>query len=416
VLTTQSAKRFLTLFDQSLSNFTNFVAVIIMARSLSAIDFGVVSTLIAGGMMAIGIGRGLIGEPALTRITAHNTEDVAPLSAALTIGVIASALCLVLAALLGPTYATGLLVLALIAPILVTQDSFRFVAIAKGRPLIACVSDMTWLVAMIALFAVTNIDARLTVADSVGIFGLSCLAGLIVIVVWDGQARRWAPPRRWFMHTRDLGGYYVADYIARNATPNVILVAVAGIAGLAQAGGLKAASSLFGPIRVLLWSAVLSFVPALRVRVLARENILRQVRLISLALTALAVLIGLALFAIPTHYGRLLFGATWPAAHPLVIPLTVFTAAMAWNGGTAVGFRANEAARESTKVRVVQEIALIVLGIGGAFIDGAKGGAWGLSLGAILSCLLWEFQLSRTIKTAPEPDGTVIPPSLPPLT
>lgn len=391
-----AVQRALSLADQAVSSLTNFVAVVLMARHLSAVEFGLVSTLMAAIMLMIGLGRGFIGEPALTRLSPSGDGALAPLSAALLLGALSTAAAVAAALALAPGPRAAVLWLGVFAPVFVGQDALRFVNIARAHAGYVLISDTAWLITSSALYIWLGHSYRLTPAGCVAIFGLGCLIGLSILIPLAGRSQlRMISPAHWFRQTSGLGGYYAADYVARNVAPSLVLLAVAGMAGLAQAGGLRAAQALFGPVRVLLWSAVLAFVPSLRGRVLSGEAIRRTLRLLSVSLVAATVAVGAALAVLPTRAGSQLFGATWPQAHKVILPLTVLTAALAWNGATAVGFRAHEAARAGVRVRMVQEAGSVIGGVIGAWFGGAEGGAWGLATAAVLASVLWEIELNR---------------------
>ncbi len=67
------------------------------------------------------------------------------------------------------------------------------------------------------------------------------------------------------------------------------------------------------------------------------------------------------------------------------------------NAGAFAILRALAAANRGLGVRLVSSVALIVCGVGGAFLGGASGAAWGLAGASFCTLLLWWYQANRAI-------------------
>jgi hypothetical protein len=67
------------------------------------------------------------------------------------------------------------------------------------------------------------------------------------------------------------------------------------------------------------------------------------------------------------------------------------------NAGAFAILRALTAASRGLRVRLVSSIILIVTGVGGAFLEGPKGAAWGLAIASFITLLLWWHEASRAI-------------------
>lgn len=392
----EHAQHLLSLGDQGLSSLTNFIAMVLMARIFSPTEFGLAAMLVTAAMIMIGVGRGMTGEPALTRVTRAGSA-AEPASAALAVGIVAGGVLVAAFIPFGPTYTYGALVLGVSAPLLLAQDSLRFAVIARRRAELACVSDGLWLVSLVLAFSVTERLTTMSVPVALTVFAASCGCGLLPFWPLIRSARS-ARPSAWFRRTKDLGSYYTLDFLARTGASSATVFLVAALSGLTAAGGLRAGQSLFGPVRVLIWSASLAFVPAFRQHIVASRSVASRIRCVSAGLAGASVLIGVVALLMPPSTGRLLLGGTWAATRPVVLPLTVVTAAFAWSAGSAVGLRAYEAAKESMTTRIIQGVLTVPAGAVGAVLAGARGGAWGLAIAALLSGAVWELRFRSVLR------------------
>jgi fucose permease len=80
-----------------------------------------------------------------------------------------------------------------------------------------------------------------------------------------------------------------------------------------------------------------------------------------------------------------------------MVPVILLQAFGASNAGAFAIIRALAAATRGLRVRLVSSVILIVAGIGGAFLGGAKGAAWGLATASFCTLLLWWHEAHRAI-------------------
>ena len=135
--------------DQGVSGLSNVVVSVFVARSLSESEFGAFSVAAIVAMLTMGVSRALIGEPLLSRFSAVAAEVRARLvpdmlGAALVVSVVVAAVVAVVGAVLGGQAGTALLALALVLPLIVVQDTWRY-AFIVDRPAAALGVDVVWL-------------------------------------------------------------------------------------------------------------------------------------------------------------------------------------------------------------------------------------------------------------------------------
>jgi hypothetical protein len=118
---------------------------------------------------------------------------------------------------------------------------------------------------------------------------------------------------------------------------------------------------------------------------------------LAFALGSLTLLWGSLAVFLPDDVGRALLGSTWPAAHAILVPMTLVFMTQSAAAAASVGLRAVAAAQRSLRASAMGS-TLIVLGgtLGGAF--GAAGAAWGLALmGAMQAAFFWrQFNVALT--------------------
>jgi O-antigen/teichoic acid export membrane protein len=159
------------------------------------------------------------------------------------------------------------------------------------------------------------------------------------------------------------------------------VLVLGALAGLAQAGGYRAAQSLFGPIIVLMLGVRTAALPELMRRSRdSQQQALRAATTITAAIAVLAALWGASLLFLPDSWGEQILGPTWLTASAIIGLVTVDKACSAIGWGAALRLRVLLRPRVSFVVRVVATVAAVVVAVVGAALDGA----WGVALGSAL--------------------------------
>jgi O-antigen/teichoic acid export membrane protein len=396
--------------DQALSSLTNFALGITVARTVGPADFGAFSLAFATYVMVMGVSNALAAQPLVIRFSTVSEErwrsgTRSATGAALLLGLLTGAVCVVAGLLLDGALGRAFLGLGIALPGLLLQDTWRFAFFAAARGGAAFTNDAVWAAVLLPLLAVLAFSGVEDVLWFVLAWGLAGGAGALV-GIWQArlvpEPRAW---RRWWHVQRDLSRSFIGEFLASTGSKEVALFGVGGVAGLATVGALRAGQILLGPLQVFFRGIYLIAVPE-AVRVLRRspDHFRRILLLMSAGMSSVALVVGVALLAVPDAIGEFLLRDTWSAATPVILPLVVVNILAGVFSGANVGLRALEAARTIFHARLVMGAASVVLKITGASIAGAAGAAWGSAGGTGVGATVFWLQLRRTLR-ARRPDG-----------
>lgn len=394
------------LVDQSLSSLTNFGIGILAAASMGAQQFGTFA-LIFGAYTAItGVSAGLTSVPLTIRFSAAAGDRLthasrASVGAALGLGVLAAIGFIAAAVIVGGSTASSLLAMGLVLPGLLTQDTWRYVFMARGRPVLAAANDGCWavlqLIGLLSLILLT----RVTVSSLVLVWGGAATAAA-AFGVW--QAGIWPAIRRgpcWLKTQWDLAARYAIETAAIRMGPFLVLAGVGAVAGVKAVGALRGAQLLVATLPNLLFTGIgfVAVPEGVRLVEAHRSGLARVVRTVS----AVAVFATLAWCAVAIGgsllFGRQLLGQTWSLARPLLVVTSIGVVCTGLALGPNLGLWILADARRSVRVRVISSL-LAFAALPAAVIDGARGAALAITVTAALSAVMWWSQFLRRQRTA----------------
>jgi O-antigen/teichoic acid export membrane protein len=392
------------LADQALSSLSNLAVGVVVARSSTVADFGVYALAFGGYTIALNVSRAVATEPLAVRHSGARTSDWqravrASTATALLAGFLAMLVGLAIAAFPGVPSKGVLIAFAVTMPGLLLQDAWRWAFFVVGEGQKALVNDLIWLLAMLAIFG------GLYLTDTASAFSLTFAWGLgAMIAAVAGRFQAGVAPRRqlireWVRRNRDLSPKYVGEMLAVSGTIQVYMLGITAAAGLAATAGIRGAQVLLGPVNVLNQGIRMISVPeAAR----ALRHSYRRLWLVGLAISfgvgAGALAWGAIFLLLPPAVGRELLGpGVWTQAHEVLVPVILLQAFGASNAGAFAILRALTAATRGLRVRLISSVILITCGVGGAFLWGAKGAAWGLATASFTTLLLWWNQAHRAI-------------------
>ena len=254
--------------DQATSSATNFLLVILVARVSTTTEFGQVALAIAWCQLALGMGQEAISQTHLVHGATSLEEARGALGASMAVGAVMAVPGLLILAALGsgwPEYA----MLACL-PLLLLQDCLRFVFVREGLATKAVLSDLTWLLVLagMALVGGASSAPRAVVAWLVGAFAATLVALALARVM---------PSLRVAQHWHDRHAAVVwrnaFEYGLLSGASQITMVLVGKLATVAAVGALRATSTIFGPINVILMSLRLVLLPRLACISLGRPQI-----------------------------------------------------------------------------------------------------------------------------------------------
>lgn len=407
------------MLDQVLASASNFVVLIIAAKTLSATDFGSFAIAMEVYFVAAFVARGLASDPLSV---AHAADDEERLRWAVRSGatiVVLSALGLAVATaatavLVGGDLGRILLVLAVLLPGLALQDFLRYALIVGRKAHKTFLNDLFWFVFQVPfLLLAIRLDGG--VAALILAWGL---VGNLAALLGLAQARTgFAGPRQarsWLRIHRSLWPYFLLDNMVVRGTILVLLIVITAATTLAEVAGFRAAMAVYAPLAIVGRGILGVAVPELARRRDRPLAVRRAALGLAWMMTALALAWAGLTLLIPDEAGRAFLGESWGEARPLVFLAGINTAAALFAAGTAVGLRALGAGREGLSARV----AVSALALVGAAVGGLAGGAHGvfvvLALSAPLQMATWWWLLviasraGRVEVSGGSPDETVV--------
>ncbi|MGH3568964.1 MAG: hypothetical protein ACRDRH_23645, partial [Pseudonocardia sp.] len=235
-----------SLADQILASATNFALMVVVARAVSAAEFGVFAVVTAGFVLAVFVSRGVGADPLVVRYTGASDADWsaavrASLAAVLSVGIAGALMIASLAMLVGGGLHHVALVSATILPGVLLQDHVRYACFSRGRPVQAFLNDLLWAVLQLAATAAALAHGVRSIPLLLALWGLSGTCAALVGLVQLGHGPDLTRVRWWFREHRELWRAHVAENGLMQATNVAVLGLVAAVAGAAAAGGIRAA-------------------------------------------------------------------------------------------------------------------------------------------------------------------------------
>ena len=313
---------------QACSSATNFGLAIIAGHILGPGGLGRISVGFAAYFALLGFERALVTDPLIASSSARTAlEQRASARHAVTVGFLAAlpaaaglaGLGLVLPAQIG----RGMLLFApWLVPALI-QDLGRSIVFRDRRNHSSAFSDATWLMTMLVvspLAFVFRSDWLVT-----GTWGVGALAGALVAITQIGwrpttvpRALRWWKSRAW-----RFGRWLGAQQVLYTAATFTTVVALAGILGAQDYGGLRAIQSILAPLTLLGPAMAL---PGLPLVVRALDTSPRRGLVIAAHLAALTMVATLAyvvlIYQLPGALS-LFFGREFLHFRSIIIPIGV---------------------------------------------------------------------------------------------
>ncbi|NLT55943.1 MAG: hypothetical protein GXX79_15610 [Actinomycetales bacterium] len=348
-------QRLVVVADQGASSLSNLLAVVLVARALGEQEFGRFAIAYAILVSALGVSRSWFG----TSISLRTTREAVRAETAASLGALSVLSPLLLLVVMVPAWAVTdgrdavlTCLVAVSTPVVCLQDALRFGAVASRRPGVALASDLTWLLAMAAIFPVAN---RLGAAVLLSAWTAAAVAALLVALV----GLRVRPDLRAGVRAlrsidRTSGSVAYGTVVMQGASILVVSAVGASISD-AAAGSIRGAGTLVGPLNVLLAFVNLALTPALARR--SRSADRRFCLLTATGVLAVVIVWGAMVLALPDRWGTALLGDTWDGARS-VLPFTVLEyvgvgLAAAWTLGLKVRGEAGRLIRQKTVVAML---------------------------------------------------------------
>jgi len=345
-----------TSVDQGLSSLSNALLLFAVAQTATASQFGVITLLVALVSTVMCFNRGALGTPILLVSNLRPDEIRTESGYALTWSAGSAAASALVLALVGAIAGSlpAALAFGAAVPAVLIQDVLRYSALSCGRPLAAVASDGLWALLMGALYVLNVLTNAVPIVVVVLWWGVGGLVAGLMLAATTGVRPRWHRILGWWTtYGRARTRFGCVQALIPVATA-LFIFTVTLVLGSAVAGGLRGASTLFGPIAMLISALPLAFVPHAR---RSNKTVADQWRILvttSWATSAITIAGTVVLVILPAHLGRLLLGDVWESAVEVVPYVGLEAAANCWMVGVYAMTQAQGMSRASLWLRVLE--------------------------------------------------------------
>lgn len=391
--------------DQLLYSLTNFLLAILVAHHSSPPGFGRYSILVATFLIVSTVNRGLTAEPVVIKFsTADKLSWLQAASQGLTTAILFGAviglgLLLISLVLLPGAFTAMAVAFSVSMPVLFAQDFLRYAAFAAGRPAAALANDVCVAIVQVGVSVAAIELATASAAAFVMAWGFAGLVGASVGMAILRVRPRAVSSRTLIPHS-DLAGRLGADNFVAQLVQQSTGYLVAGVSGLAAAGGLRAAQTVFAPPAILSLGAQSALTPEfVRMQAASLASMRRAMRALTTGLVGFSSLFLAAALVCPNSLGVDLFGASWAQAKPLLLFIGL---AMIPGSGVSipaiVALRALGDARRTLRARTLANLLTLVAVATGAFVGEAKGACIGLTIASTAQAVIWRVQVAASFR------------------
>lgn len=383
--------------DQALVTASALVIAVVVARSVSAAEFGGFALVLLVRIMLIELARAVAGLPAQLRAGSASHSDTDPGSGSdeasqsnETHNGAASLAVLVGAAIVVPgmclAFLTGnarafALVLAVLAPMIMLHDTLRHIFFAAR-------------------------DARGAVHLDAGVLGVQLLGSAAVLamdrpawwhfVAWGGGvvlASVWGvwrlaisigaqPARAFVQQTRHLWPGLLADAGLVQAQRQLSAWIVLGFGSLGAVAGYRGSYTAFRPLGLATAAARVAILPELAEPnpASAERRTVMVAGRVSIALGLGAFLLTGLLMVLPTGVGEAVLGATWYSMTDYILPVGLTQAGQALGVGAQLLLTSDGRTSQLARTRLWTLLAHVAALVVGGSLFGAVGAAYGLAI------------------------------------
>lgn len=404
-----------SVLDQVLSSVTNFGLAIVVAKIGGQDELGAFEVAFSVYLFAIGSARAFGSEPLLVRHSDEGADDLegpvaATVGTSLVVGLVGSTVCLLVAAVAGGPLAAPLVALGIGLPLLLVQDSWRYVFFAAGRPAKALANDAVWAVVQLVLVVALLIGPDPSVAGLVLAWAASSGVGAVMGAVQAGILPRPSEARAWFRRHRDLVPQFLGEFVVGQGAAQLSIWLIGLVGGLGVLGALRAGGLLVGPVRLFLTAAPAAAIPELiRIRRRSPAAFQRLVAILSWGLAVLVMAWMAAVLVVPDRYGEAVLNVNWEPGRRIFPLLALSWAALGLGTGAMVGLRVLADARRSLIARLWICPAVLIVPAVATAVGSDLGAAVGLALVGVWSAGAWWLVYRRATDAAAarelEPDG-----------
>lgn len=384
--------------DQVISSATNFLAGVVVARTVGPSGFGSFTLAFGSWLLLLGVTRSMLVQP--FTVSASGLPKVAwrEATGATAASVLVFGSCFGLGAIItgllvgsGTPTGSAFIVLGIFATPLALQDFWRYAAFSLRRPKAAAMNDAVWAVAQVAALVLAARADSLTPATAIGAWGLGASAGAVF-----GLLQFRVPPslgrrqRAFIRANAPLAGWFGianASFVI-GSYGSQLLVGVG--AGRSALGGLSGATTLMSPAQLVASSAESIMLPfaARTAKADDPSGFSRMCKTYSIALAGFFAVAGILL----TLFGPVAISALYGEAYERfasILPAIVASVALGGlASGIVIGFRALGEGRRLAELQVVSSVTKLSM-VAASVPFGLVAAAWALALAELIRTVLF---------------------------
>lgn len=404
--------------DQIFSSLSNGLIIYAVAVVTASQDFGQIALLLTLLAAAVGVLRGALGTPLLLKAGAGQSDIRREGSFAVATALFVSP---VVGGIMWAVAGPGIQLLAVLimgaTPVVLVQDVLRYVSIAEGRPHTAAIWDGVWCAGSAALLIATWLHLPMTTAAWL-LGGWGALASIALVGML--AALRIAPRLRqygaWISDGWQHRARYGAESGLEQTTAFALLLFVAVVLSPEVVAALRGATALLAPVAITASAIPLVVIPQSKRQNMPPQQVWNSLSRIALVTTSGTILLGVALFFLPSAAGELVLGSTFEATRA-VIPLVALEYAIgAWIIAVTIWLRSFNRSADALKLKTAYVLVMLVTVLGAAVLfRTAAGAATGMATAttfmatlALLRFKPWATPISRRRterQQAVTPDG-----------
>ena len=388
--------------DQGLSSVTNLLALIWVAHTGTAVEFGSFSLIILVYTLVVGLTQAMISMPVVVHPDDADHRPRHVMGSAVAMALPMGLVCVAVGALqvvVGWSMGPALLGLGLTLPALAMHDVGRAIAIGRGAPVGAVVLDATWLAVLVLSFvAIDVLDIASLFTLTVAWAGSGAVASLYVLVQ-HGLFRAGDVSTRWLRERWSQSWRLLVGNLTGTGSALVGASLIAFVSSPVAVAAVRAAMLLGRPTSAVQLAVASSAAADIAREKPDRRGLLRHQRR-TMAISAVVALVNMAvLLALPDALGRDVLGNVWPVVAPLMLPVTLWLVVAAAQSGVPPALMGRHQFHIAMIVQVVGGVLSVgSLVVGGAVGDSA-GAVWGLVVGQGLMAAAWWCGLIWYLRT-----------------
>ena len=400
------------LVDAGISSAGNFAVAWVAAQLLSLAAFGILASGLMVGVLLAGLSRVVFVETLVLRHSGNGRtrldQEARPVLGMILTGSVVVGVLVVAVGLL-PGTATPvrsvIVTLGCVLPLILLQDSLRWICYARGDVGNALLSTSIWTLGTLIGMAVLFGRGAVTAVSCLAVWGATAGLAAAVSVVRTHLTPVRPQSTAWMRGNVSLSFRTAADYVLTQAVGQGGGLLIAAVAGAAAYGVLRVAQLPLALIPIMITGSVAVLQPAMLVHVARGEHRAAR-KLAGVATTGMAIAV-LGMYAVTliagTEFMSRVFGPGWTEAGS-VVPVVV-AGAIGSCATAAYGPYLRSVNEIDYQVRIKVVVApLVLLAIAAlSAVHSTVGGAVAQAAGALLLAGLAVWRSRRAPRLLPSP-------------